>query len=167
MKMIEDIEKDFLGAFKVVLKSYGLDDLCAEVTGLLYLSPCEMSMEELVKKTGYSNASICNTLKALNNMRMVERIKKPGTKKAFFYMEKDILRLNLRKLSSIRDNMIKPIKNMMPEIIEKHKNKADKKKIRIIEDYSRQISSFENIINDWIKTLSKVSKDEKRHHNKA
>lgn len=157
---MNDLEKDFLELFQTIFRAYGLSALCVKVTALLYLEPEDVSMEDLAKKTGYSLASISNTMKLLENLGMVKRVKKPKTKKVFFFMEKNLVKLNIDKLRSAYENTIKPVKEHVPQIVEKYKNKVkserDKRKLQIIEDYYKQIIKFENILNNWIKDLTKI-----------
>jgi len=47
-------------------------------------------------------------MKMLEAVGVVKRIKKPGTRKAYFYMEKDILRINRQKLSVAYESGVKP-----------------------------------------------------------
>ena len=158
---MRELEKDFLDLFHNVLRTYGLSDLCVKVTGLLYLEPDEVSMEELAEKTGYSLASISNTMKLLESLGMVERVRKPKTKKIFFYMEKNLIRINISKLKAVRDNAFKPIEEYTTQIISKYRNKVksekDKRKLQIIENYHKQALMFESILNKWIEDLTKIT----------
>lgn len=155
------LEKDFLDLFQNIFRTYGLSDLCAKITALLYLEPDDISMEDLAKETGYSLASISNTMKILENSGMVRRVKKPKTKKIFFYMEKNLVKINIDKLRATNENVIKPVKEYVPPIVSKYKNKVkgkEKIKLQIVEDYYNQIIEFESILNNWVKDLTKISK---------
>ena len=160
---MENLEKDFFELFQSIFKAYGLSDLCVKVTSLLYLEPEEVSMEDLVKKTGYSLASISNTMKLLENAGMVQRVRKPKTKKIFFYMEKNLIKINMSKLKVAHDNSIKPAKEYLPQIIAKYKNKVkcedDKKKLKIVENYLKQVTMFEGVLNKWQEDLTRISNE--------
>ena len=77
-------------------------------------------------------------MKNLETLGMAQRVKKPGTKKVYFYMEKDLAKTNIRKLKASHEYLIKPMKERLPEIIDKYKDKVktdkDKKKLKIIEN---------------------------------
>ena len=158
---MDSLEDDFLEVFQNIFRAYGLSDLCAKITALLYLEPEDMPMEELANKTGYSLASISNTMKLLENLGMVKRIKKPKTKKIFYYMEKNLVKINIDKLRAAYESAIKPVKEQVPLIIAKYKNKVkadkEKRKLEIIEDYYKQVVRFESILNSWVKDLNKMS----------
>ncbi|MBN2014346.1 MAG: hypothetical protein JW778_04125 [Candidatus Altiarchaeota archaeon] len=142
-------------------RNHGLGELQSKVIGLLYIEPEEISLEEIAEKTGYSLASISNTMKMLEAFGMVQRIKKPRTKKVYFYMEKNLARLNIMKLNAVLNNFIKPNKDILPALIEKYRNKVrdekSKKKLRIVENYYKQMLEFEEITENWIKDLGEIA----------
>ncbi|MBW2975861.1 hypothetical protein KY347_00280 [Candidatus Woesearchaeota archaeon] len=158
---MDDLEKDFLELFQKVFRAYGLRGLCVKVVALLYLEPDETSMDDICSRTGYSLASISNTMKMLESLGMVRRITKPKTKKIFFYMEKNLIKLNISKLKAIRDNALKPIEEHTLGIIGKYRKKIkgekDKRKLQVIEDYHKQAIAFESLLNNWIQDLDKIS----------
>ena len=158
---MEELDNDVMGFLSTLMKSYGLNDLPAKVTGALYIETEDVSMDYVARKTGYSLASISNTMKMLETMGVVQRIKKPGTKKVFFYMEKDLIRLNVMKINAMQNNFIKPAKETLPRIIKKYKNKVkdnkSKQKLRIIENYYTQLLQFEGILGEFIKKLEEMS----------
>ena len=159
---METLEKEFMTIFLNMGRTYGLEDLPLKVVGILYIEPEEVSMEEVCKRTGYSLASVSNTMRLLENVGMVKRIRKPKTKKVFFYMDKNIFELNIKKLKAIIE-IIKPVKEILPQIIGKYKNKAKdekaRKKLQVMENYYKQVVEFEKIIDSWVQDLGKISMD--------
>ena len=163
---MKELEKEFSDFFSILLKSYSLEDLPAKVMSVLYLEPKEIAMEDIARETGYSLASICTTMKFLENLGMVKRIRKPGTRKAFFYMEKDLFRLNIQKLKASHEHIVQPAKSILPNIIKKYKQKAkdeeSKKKLQIIQNYYKQVLEFEVIIDKWTKDLESMFNNRKK-----
>ena len=159
---MEELDKDVMEFFSTLFKPYGLNDLTAKVIGALYIEPEEVPMEYIAKKTGYSLASICNTMKMLETLGMAQRIKKPGTNKVFFYMEKELAKLNLMKLHATHNNFIKPAKETLPLMMDKYRDKArdekSKQKLRIMENYYEQLLQFEGILDEFMKKLEGISK---------
>lgn len=134
----------------------GGDPAQAKIVSYIYLSPEEISVAELIKKTGYSAATICNKTKALVNLGLLKRVSKAGTKKAFFFMEKDMKKTQGNILKKIIEVKLKPLKENLPKIIKKHsqKNKKeDLKRLEIIKDMLEQINFLEKIINDTLKKI--------------
>ncbi len=158
---MDELEKEWMVAFNKIAKSFGLDDLSSKVVSVLYLEPEEVPMEDLAKKTGYSLASISNTMRLLENMGFVQRIKKPGTKKVYFYMEKDLAKLNIMKINAANEHFIKPAKEFLPQLINKYKSKVkdekSRKKLRIIENYYLQLLQFEKILQHMLEKLDEIS----------
>ena len=161
IKKMEAIEEEFTEFFKILAKTYNVGDLQATVLSILYLEPKDMAMEEITEKTGYSLATISNTMKMLVALGIVRRVKKPGTKKVFFYMEKDLMRLNKNKIKAAYEHIIEPGKQMLPKIIEKYRNKVtdekSKKKLMIIENYYFQMIQFDELLREMDKRLEQMS----------
>lgn len=158
---MDELEREWMAAFSKIAKSFGLDDLSSKIVSVLYLEPEEVPMEDLAKKTGYSLASISNTMRLLENIGFVQRIKKPGTKKVYFYMEKDLVKLNIRKINAANENFIKPAKEFLPQLINKYKSKVkderSKQKLQIIENYYAQLLQFEGMLKHWMEELNELS----------
>lgn len=158
---MEELDREIMDFFSTLMRSYGLNDLPAKIIGALYIEPEEVSMDYIANKTGYSLASISNTMKMIEAIGVVQRIKKPGTNRVFFYMEKDLAKLNMMKLHAALNNFIKPAKETLPAIIEKYRDRVrdekSKQKLRIIENYYTQLLQFEMILDDFIKKLEVMS----------
>ena len=90
MKKMEPLDEEFIDMYKQMGQMQGADSLLSSIFGILYLEPEEVSMDELAKKTGYSLASISNNIKTLERVGVVKRIKKPGSRKAYFFIEKNL-----------------------------------------------------------------------------
>ncbi|HIE33828.1 MAG TPA: hypothetical protein EYP86_01655 [Candidatus Altiarchaeales archaeon] len=159
---MQNIDQEFIGFFSRLLRSIGLDDLSSKIVAILYIEDREISMEEIAKMTGYSLASISNKMKLLETLVMIQRIKRPGTKRAFFYMEKDIIKLNIMRISAVKENFINPIKLNFPGFIEKYKknasyNREARKKLTIIENYHKQVIQLEKVLDKFKRELEKIS----------
>lgn len=157
---MDNLEKEMAKVFSIMGKTFGFNDLCTNVLSVLYLSIEDISLDEIAKKTGYSLASISNTMKILEQIGIATKSRKPGSKKNYYYMEKNMLKLNIQKITKASENYIIPAKDMLPEIIGKYKKKAklekDKKKLELIENYFEQIKNFEKILNKWKQDLENL-----------
>jgi DNA-binding transcriptional regulator GbsR (MarR family) len=159
--MMDQIDKDFIAYFHNTGKSFALGDMPSTLIAILYIDPEPVAMEEIAKRTGYSLATISNMMKMMENMGFVRRIKKPKTRKVYFYMEKDIVKLNKQKLVIAYENGVKPAILALPGIINKYKDKAlderTQRKVEIVRDYFRQMVEFEKIIKHMIEDLDQIS----------
>jgi HTH-type transcriptional regulator, osmoprotectant uptake regulator len=124
----------------------GLDDLFCRIVGILFAEPEEVSLEELSKKTGYSLSAVSTALKIAEQHGFVKRIRKPGSKKAYFYMEKGIAAMFADTLLKKYEHIVLPSKQQLPEIIQKFKSEKSpesKEGLKIAENYYKQILIFD------------------------
>ena len=143
-------EREFID-FQVELgKNAGMDPLVSRIFMILFLEPGELSMEELAERTGYSLASIHNKIKLLEKVGHLNKIKKPGTKKVFYYMEKDMMKTFRDMLERTYHQHIEPAKEFLPQFIEKYRKAkltdSEKKKLEIIIQYHKQLIKMEKIV---------------------
>ena len=117
------IDLEFTKFCMVSSKGYGLDNLSAKLSSILYLEPIEISIEELAKRTGYSLASISNKMKILESFGMVRRVKNPGSKKLYYYMEKDLVKLTRMHFEKIYTSEIIPAKKCYLKLLKNLKIK--------------------------------------------
>jgi len=145
--------------FRDAMKVNGFDDLSALIIGVLYMEPKEISLEELAQKTGYSLSGISTAMKMLSNMGCIKRLKKPKSKKVYFYMEKDILNSMLQVMKKKYTNILLRAKDEMPEIIKDYK-KSDPKSngLKIVEDYYNMVLDFEGMMLKMIDMMEKMQK---------
>ncbi|MFP4403213.1 MAG: GbsR/MarR family transcriptional regulator [Candidatus Woesearchaeota archaeon] len=149
IKKQNGLETEFISFLETVFKNYGLDNLSCKIMAVLYIEPTEIALDEIAKITGYSLASVSLKLKFLEKIGLVERIKKPGSKKVFYYFQKDIVKLTENKIKKAYDAEIKPVKKLLPELINKYSNlklsKVEEEKLKIINNYYKQVLMTEKV----------------------
>lgn len=149
---MSDLEKEITEFGAGLFESFGLDKLTAKLLTILYLSPREVSMEELAKKTRYSLSSVSNKLRILEDV-WVQKTKKPGTKKIFYHMEKDIVSMNQRRIKAAHERQIHQIKRFIPYIMEKYKNtrlnEEEKEIMKNAKNYYQQALRFEKMLDEF------------------
>jgi HTH-type transcriptional regulator, osmoprotectant uptake regulator len=159
---MDAIDKLFVDFYCNVGKGVGADSLMSTIIAILYLEPKEMAMEQLAKKTGYSLASISNKARLLEGMGMIRKVKKPGTKKVYLYMEKDMGKIMKEHLIKKQEHLITYAKKSLPDIIKASKKSAksdvQKEKVKILQGYYKHMLKFENLINSMLKELDKLEK---------
>ena len=157
---MKSIEKEFVDFYINVGKSWGLDTLSSKLIGILYLEPKEICIEKLAEKTGYSLASISNKMRFIESFGVIKRIKKPGSKKVFYYMEKDAIKLAQMHFEKIYEAEIMPAKKLMPELLDKFKkvnlNNDEKEKYKIIKNYNKQILDIEKVFHKLTSYLDEL-----------
>lgn len=149
MMNTKPIEKEFIDYMVSTFTGFGMDRVSSKLLAILYLEPKEISMDELAKRTGYSLASISTKAKLFQRLSCFKRLKKPGTKKVYFYMEKDLVKIRKSNLEAAKQSL-NNAKNILPEIISKYKNtkltQEDKQKLKIIKDHYNHVLKMEQLL---------------------
>lgn len=134
----------------------GFDPTLGQIISILFVSPEAIALEDISKETGFSLSATSKNLKFLSNINMVKRIKKPGTKKVYFFMEKDLFNSFLLTLKKKKENIIGPSLQKLPEIIKKYKEEnSSNDELKIAELYYQQILAFGKAIESVIETFKK------------
>ncbi|MFH1142274.1 MAG: hypothetical protein V1695_01015 [Candidatus Uhrbacteria bacterium] len=160
--MVAEFETDLHKLAYSIAKSYGFDAVGAKMFVSLYIEPSEISLDELAKKTGYSLSAISTKAAALEALGVVQRIKKPGSRKVYLYMEKNLYTINRNKLKMVINSHIVPVRTKLPQILKKHerkiqagKDERQKAQLKIMQSYLEQLTVMEKLINDMIKKMDK------------
>lgn len=159
------VEERFCGLITQLGKVQGMDELSSKLFSLMYLEPEEITMEELAKKTNYSLASISNKIRLLEATGMIKKTKKPGSKKIYYYMNKDIIKSFEEVLIKKQQYVLKNIKEEMPKIINEFKTEKlstrESKELILVESYYNQTLAIENVLEKMLKEVKKIN-NEKR-----
>jgi HTH-type transcriptional regulator, osmoprotectant uptake regulator len=154
---MDEIDEKFIKLYRDIGRAQGMQDsLLLIVFAKLYIEPESMAMDALAKDTGYSLASISNMVKTFGAIAGIEKSKKPGSKKIYLTVERDFTKI-IRGQFEKKQNGMKMIKEKMPNMIKEFKSKVkndkDKKKLKILEDYYKQISFVEDLLSEVSKKL--------------
>ena len=140
----------------------GMDEPLTNIFALVYISPEEIALDELAKKTNYSLASISNKIKMLELMSVVKKIRKPKSKKLYVYMEKDFLKILKDHMFKKQKHIINFAKDHLPEMIKENKarklDKKEKQELKMIENYYESMLKFDIIVKDLIKNIERMDK---------
>jgi len=159
---MDELDKKFVSFYQRVGKVQGMDNSLVSIFALLYLEPDELSLEDLAKKSGYSLASVSNKVRMLETSGFVSSSSKPGTRKVYVTMGKNILKLWKQHLILKQKGVLQLAKERIPEIIResrpKVKTERERKKIKILEGYYKQMIKFEQLIQEFIIKIEKIDK---------
>lgn len=157
----KSVKEEYIEFIYSIQKIKGLDDLSAKLIGNLYIATEELSLEELSKKTGYSLSAVSTSLKSMRKMGFVNKMRKPGSKRAYFYMEKDIVS-KFRDILKERYKKIFSIsKKKLPKIIEKYesdKSKTSKHELLIVKNNYKQLLALEKVMSEFLKKWEEASR---------
>ncbi len=147
------IKEEFQQLLAGLASTQGVDQLTSSIFSILYTSKEEVSLDELSKLTGYSLASISTKMKFLEGSSLIQRISKPRSKKAFFYMEKDMTKILKRQLMAKERLVFKTVKEKLPEILKRHENTTDKDTYRLAKDYYNTVIKMEKIVKEILERI--------------
>ncbi len=150
-------KQEFIKLMQQNCKVQGLDSLTSKLISILYVEPKELSLNQLSKKTRYSLSAVSTALKLIEQIGLVNKIRKPGSKKVYYYMEKNMMD-KMMELAKIKyEKVVLKTKKQLPGIIKKYKKENySKKEIKIAEDYYKQILFAEKILKKIIKMFEDV-----------
>ncbi|MBW2975503.1 hypothetical protein KY366_07315 [Candidatus Woesearchaeota archaeon] len=158
---MKEFEKKIIELFQEMGHGQGMnDELLMTLFAKLYMSPEPVAMDDLAAETGYSLASISSKAKMLGPLLNIKRVRKPGSKKLFLYMEKDILSVWKDILLKKQEHVINKVREKLPSILKEYKGRArtdeDKKRLSIIESYYEQVLKFGAVLKKCIIELEKA-----------
>lgn len=155
-------DQEFIDLMKNLAKSQGMDELTSTIIARLFSEPNEVAMDDLAKETGYSLASISNKVKLFEQAGLFKKTTKPGTRKIFLYMEKDISRMMMGILLK-KLEIMSIAKARMPDILKKYKTQVktekEKQKLKIMEHYYSDVLKFDSLMKEFIEKLAKLEKN--------
>ena len=158
-------KEEFIDLMTENCKVDGLDELSSRIIALLYAEPNELSLDEIAKRTRYSLSAVSTAMKFIKRIGFVKRIKKPKSRKVYFYMKKGMIMFSLDVTRKKYEKVILPTKQELPLIIKRYKrekSKNSKQELKIIENYYKEILVSEDIMKKLIKMLENAKNNLKK-----
>ncbi len=158
---MDDPREEMKELVEDIQKVKGLDNLSSKLVAELFTDPEEVSLNELADRTGYSLSAVSNKMKRLVDTGFVEKRKKPGSKKIYFYMEKSLIKSLTENVSEMYNKIIGMIEDRVPEIIERYKEADDERNCEkeIVERYYKEVRLFDELFQKFIEKLKEEGKD--------
>ena len=146
---------EFVELLTTAMRNNGMDELSSRLVGILYIKHEPVSLEDLAKDAGYSLSAVSTTMKFLSQLGLVKTIKKPGSRKRYYYFEKDLISLSLDLARKKYQSNILPILERIPQIVDKYKEEKanSKEELTLLESYFEQTKEMEKIISKLINML--------------
>lgn len=140
-----------------IMKSYSVNEIGSKICSIVYLAPEPVCLEELSQQTGYSLASVSNTVKTLAGFFLINRVKKPGTKKVFVTGRISPLDMMKQKTSHVLQMEVKPIKESFPQLIKSLEGKKKyQKELSLMKKQYQETLQLEKIIIEIKKIIENV-----------
>jgi len=156
-------KEEFIELITQNLKSEGFDEISSRIIGVLFIEPEEMSFEEICIETGYSLSAVSTAMKNLSQFHIVRRFQKPGSKKAFFFLDKNLTAIGTQALRMKYDNVILPSKKILPDIIGKYeleKSGKARSELEIVTRYYRHMLKLESIVENFLDEMENIALDD-------
>ncbi len=161
---MKKVEEEFISHLASGIGRLGLDSASSRLFGMIYVEPGEISIDDLAKRSGYSLATVSIKVRILERVGLIERKKHPGTKKVFCYREKNMISFMKRKADDIYSHEILPTRKLLPQLIKKAEragSEREKKQLKIMKDYLRQMKSIEKIFRQLNEDIEKLEEQER------
>ncbi len=156
---MKELEQEAIALFKRMWMEKGLDELSSSILGILFIEPEEISMEDLIEKTGYSAASISGKVKMLSAFGIISKRTKPGAKKIYLYMEKDFLKLLREGMLKLKEKLAvyeTEVGRLAKEYREKASSEREKKQMKSMMMIGDYISKIKPVLDDFTKKLEAI-----------
>ena len=164
MRKMNDIEKKIIDIGHEIFKGYGVDNPTAQILSILNFESSEISMEELAERTGYSLASISLKIKNIEHFWSIKRIHKPGSRKTYLLMEKDLLDAFAIQLRNGFATELEIAKTKILPLIEEYRCNATtpekKTKLHTYEKYLSEIIKFEDLIQQIYYQINRLKENQ-------
>ena len=144
------------------IKSQGLDELHSKLIATLYSESDLMTLKELSEKTNYSFSAVSAAMNFLTKLYIVEKIKKSGSKKLYFSIQRDMMKMTLNQVKSKNELMVAPAILKLPAIIqrcENSKSEGSEEMLQILEQYYQQMIALDKILKNLVEITEKVLKE--------
>lgn len=151
-----------------VLKAQGTKRVNAKIISLAFTEPQELTLEELAKQTNYSLATVSNTARYLESIKIIERVRKPRSKKLYIRPRRDFLKNFEENLKQMHETQVVMTKQELPELIRSMKQdiKNTKQKewkehykqhLKVMKNHYKQVQIMDDVFSR-IMTIIKDSK---------
>ncbi|MFA4662665.1 GbsR/MarR family transcriptional regulator [Pyrococcus kukulkanii] len=133
---VEEAKKIIMETFANTARRLGQSELIGYIYGALFLSDKPLSLSEIAEMTGYSLSHVSSAMKVLEGVGLVQRIKKPGDRKAYFITTKNFGEWRssafyeniLRDIEETRKNLLRALSEITEESQEAQRIKEKIKK---------------------------------------
>ena len=159
---MKTVKKEFENLVYRGINAQGLDELSSKLLALLYSEPNLLTLEELSEKTNYSLYAESATMKMLTGMHIVEKTKRGGSKKLYFSIQRDMMKMTLTQLKAQDELMVTPAIEKLPPIIERCKKSEEdgsEEMLQILEQYYQQMMALDKILKNLAEFTRNIQKE--------
>ncbi len=97
-----DIKKHIVDACVQAARLKGYSDASGVLRGTLFLADGPLSMDDLVRETGYSKSTVSANMGMLENFRLAKRVITPGDKRYYYVAVSDVDSLRAAMVTNVK-----------------------------------------------------------------
>lgn len=159
---MDDCDREFIAYYQKAGRAYGMDDLASSLFALLFISPEPLAIEDLARETGYSLASVSIKARMLEQMGVITRMKRPGSRKLYLYAEKDVLQMTARIFEQMLEGEVRLAATELPAIIAGLErlplSGSEQEKVTIMRTYQKDMQLFGEMVSGFLSRLNAARK---------
>lgn len=153
MKTLSPVEQKFVLHWGEMGTRWGINRTVAQIHALLYVSPRPQHAEEIGETLGVARSNVSNSLKELQNWRIVRLVHVPGDRRDHFEALADVWETFRIVLDERKKREIDPTLTVLRECIEQAggNSAADK----YTEQRLRDLADFFEVTTGWYSQISR------------
>ena len=156
---LKKIKKDFIEGLSQISRFWGFPKGMGAIFAVLYLSPTELSLDEIVTETGLTKGAISTEVRSLARMGLVHRSTKLGDRKDYYSAETDfyaaIRSILQERQNSEFDRAVRSVKDTLTTMDE---NWVDNEEWNFVYARVKALQDFFNAIDSLTKAVIKLER---------
>ncbi len=156
---LKKIKKDFIEGLSQISRFWGFPKGMGAIFAVLYLSPTELSLDEIVTETGLTKGAISTEIRSLARMGLVHRSTKLGDRKDYYSAETDfyaaIRSILQERQNSEFDRAVRSVKDTLTTMDE---NWVDNEEWNFVYARVQALQDFFNAIDSLTKAVIKLER---------
>ncbi len=156
---LKKIKKDFIEGLSQISRFWGFPKGMGAIFAVLYLSPTELSLDEIVTETGLTKGAISTEIRSLARMGLVHRSTKLGDRKDYYSAETDfyaaIRSILQERQNSEFDHAVRSVKDTLTTMDE---NWVDNEEWNFVYARVQALQDFFNAIDSLTKAVIKLER---------
>lgn len=113
---MEKVEIDLIERFGLMTEDDGLPKIAGRVFGLLMLSEEPLTLDEIAEHLQVSKASVSTNTRLLDQLGIVERVSKPGDRRAFYEVAPDAIVGNFDRIRQRITGVVEILDDTLPKL---------------------------------------------------
>ena len=147
---VKEIKKDIYSTFAETASEIGYSEIHGRIMAALLVANKKLSLQELVKETGYSISTLSLSLDLLEFLGMIKKIKKVRDRKLYIELHGDLLegvkKAFLIKVQKSVEGTLNRFENYEKQL-KKSKDPEKKKVMKLLNILEKEVKKLDKYIN--------------------